>query len=463
MNICIILAAGEGTRMKSKNSKVLHKLINKPMVNYVLEASDSVNVEKKIIIAGRNKEDLTNLLEGENILIKEQKIGKDYPYGTGYAVSLVLNEIEDNDKVLILTGDTPLIKGETLEKFMDYHNSNNNTATVLTAEIEDPTGYGRIVKDTDGSLLKIVEHKDCNEEQLLIKEFNSGFMAINGDALKNSINKLDQDNTQGEMYLTDIFEIIREEGKKISTFLIDDVEEVYGINSKVQLSVAEEVLRKRINEKFMSEGVIMENPSNIFIEDSVIIGKDTEIRSGVRITGKTVIGENCLIYGDSLVDNSILEDNVVIKSSVIEDSYIGVGTDVGPFAHLRPKTKLEKKVHIGNFVEVKNANIGEGTKAGHLAYIGDADLGKNINIGCGAIFVNYDGKNKYRSIVKDGGFIGSNANIISPIIIEEEGFVAAGSTITRDVGKGDLSIERAEQRNIVGWVERKKERDSRKK
>ncbi|WP_100065559.1 bifunctional UDP-N-acetylglucosamine diphosphorylase/glucosamine-1-phosphate N-acetyltransferase GlmU [Miniphocaeibacter massiliensis] len=462
MNICIILAAGEGTRMKSKNSKVLHKLMNKPMINYVLEASDSVNVKKKIVIAGKNKNDLESLFKDEDILIKEQKIGKEYPYGTGYAVSLALAEIEDNDKVLILTGDTPLIKGDTLEKFMDYHNKNGNTATVLTAEIDDPTGYGRIIKDNNGNLIEIVEHKDCTEEQLLIKEFNSGFMAINGDALKNSISKLDQNNNQGEMYLTDIFSIMREEGNKISTFLIDDVEEVYGINSKLQLSIAQEVLRKRINEAHMANGVVMENPANIFVEDSVIIGKDTEIRSGVRLTGKTVIGEDCLIYGDTIIDNSIIENEVIVKSSVIENSFVGEGTDIGPFAHLRPNSKLDKKVHIGNFVEVKNANIGENTKAGHLAYIGDADLGKNINIGCGVIFVNYDGKFKHRSIVKDGGFIGSNANIVAPVTIEEEGFIAAGATITKDVGKGELSIERSEQRNIPGWVERKKERDSRK-
>ncbi|MDL2311101.1 bifunctional UDP-N-acetylglucosamine diphosphorylase/glucosamine-1-phosphate N-acetyltransferase GlmU [Peptostreptococcaceae bacterium OttesenSCG-928-C18] len=462
MNICIILAAGEGTRMKSKNSKVLHKLMNKPMINYVLEASDSVNVEKKIIIAGKNKSDLENLLKDKDIIIKEQKIGKEFPYGTGYAVSLALDSIGDDDKILILTGDTPLIKGDTLEKFMNYHNSNNNTATVLTAEIGDPTGYGRIIKDMDGSLLKIVEHKDCTEEELKIKEFNSGFMAINGDALKNSINKLDQNNTQGEMYLTDIFGIIRQNGEKIATFLIGDVEEVYGINSKLQLSEAQEVLRKRINDKHMTNGVVMENPSNIFIEDTVIIGKDTEIRSGVRLTGKTIIGEDCLIYGDSLIDNSKIEDGVVIKSSVIEDSYVGAGTDIGPFAHLRPNSKLAKKVHIGNFVEVKNATVDEGSKAGHLAYLGDVDLGKNVNVGCGVIFVNYDGKFKHRSKVKDDGFIGSNANIVAPVIIEKEGFVAAGSTITQDIGEGELSIERGTQKNIPGWVERKKERDSRK-
>lgn len=462
MNICIILAAGEGTRMKSKNSKVLHKLLNKSMIEYVLDASDSVNVEKKIIIAGKNKNDLENILSGADVIIKEQKIGKAYPYGTGYAVSLALEEIDDNDNVLILTGDTPLIKGETLKEFMDFHIKNNNIATVLTANIEDPTGYGRIIKDHEGNLIKIVEHKDCNEEELKIKEFNSGFIVINGKALKSSINKLDQDNIQGEMYLTDIFEIIRKEGDKISTFLIDDVEEVYGINSKLQLSIAQEVLRKRINSHHMLNGVIMENPDNIFIEDSVIIGKDSEIRSGVRITGNTVIGEDCLIYGDTVIDNSKIGNNVTIKSSAVENSEIGDSTDIGPYAHIRPNSKLGKNIHIGNFVEVKNSNIDNGTKAGHLAYIGDGDLGKDINIACGVIFANFDGKLKHRTTIGDNAFIGSNVNLVAPLIVEKKGFIAAGSTITKDVGEGELSVERAEQRNIAGWVKRKEERDSRK-
>ena len=462
MNKCIILAAGEGTRMKSKTSKVLHKLMNKEMIKYVVDASNYVNVEKRIIVGGKNKEELAKLFEDSNTIIKEQKIGENYPYGTGYAVSLALDNIEDDDIVLILTGDTPLVKGDTLKSFMDYHNRNNNVATVLTAEIEEPTGYGRIIKDINGDLIKIVEHKDCNENELNIKEFNSGFIVINGDALKNSIAQLDQNNHQGEMYLTDIFQIIKDKEDKVSTFLIEDVEEVYGINSKLQLSQAEEVLRKRINDKHMTNGVIMENPSNIFIEDSVIIGKDTEIRSGVRITGNTVIGEDCLIYGDTLIDNSTIGNNVIVKSSTIESSIIGDESDIGPYSHLRPSTKMGKKVHIGNFVEVKNSTIGDKTKAGHLAYIGDGELGENINIGCGVIFANYDGKFKHKTIVGDNAFIGSNVNLVAPVIIEKKGFIAAGSTITKKVLEEELAIERAEQRNIAGWVSKKEKKDKEK-
>ena len=462
MNISIILAAGEGTRMKSKHSKVLHKLLNKPMIKYVMDACDECDVKKKVLIAGKNKNDLEELFKDQDLVIKEQKIGPEFPYGTGYAVSLALDEVSDDDSVLILTGDAPLIRGETLKNFMDYHNEKKSVATVLTAVTDDTAGLGRIIKDEDGYFIKIVEHRDCNEEQLKIREYNSGIMIINGASLKNSISKLDSDNDQGELYLTDIFQIIREDGEKILTFQIRDEEEVHGINSKLQLSEAEEVLRKRINEKYMLEGVVLENPSNIFIEDGVKIGRDTVIRSGAKIMGDTVIGEDCVITGDSTICDSTIEDNVIIKSSVIESSYVGEGTDIGPYAHLRPKSNLGKHVHIGNFVEVKNATVGDFTKAGHLAYVGDADLGEHINIGCGAIFVNYDGINKHRSKIDDRAFIGSNANIVAPVHIGEKGFIAAGSTITKDVSSGDLSIERGQHANIPGWVKRHEERNQKK-
>lgn len=456
MDISIILAAGEGTRMKSKKSKVLHTLLNKTMISYVLDASVEAGAAKNVIIAGKNRAFLEEKIQEENVSFKTQEIGEGIPYGTGYAVSLALEEIADDDTVLILTGDIPLITGKTLKSFVDYHKDYKSIATVLTATIEDPTGYGRVVKDEQGNMLKIVEHKDCSEEELEIKEFNSGIMALQGKALKDSISKLDTDNEQGELYLTDIFEILREEGGNISTFLIDDVEEVYGINSKLQLAEAEKIMKRRVNEKFMIDGVVMEDPERTFIEPGVEIGRDTYIGSGVRIFGKTKIGESCEIFGDSFIKDSILDDEVVIKSSYIIESEIGEGTDVGPFSHLRPNSKLGKHVHIGDFVEIKKSTVGDGTKAGHLAYLGDVDLGENINISCGVIFANYDGKNKARTKVGSGSFIGSNANIVAPCEIEEEAYIAAGSTITKAVKKGELAIERGTQANIAGWVDRRK-------
>ncbi len=456
MDISIILAAGEGTRMKSKKSKVLHTLLNKTMISYVLDASVEAGAAKNVIIAGKNRAFLEEKIQEENVSFKTQEIGEGIPYGTGYAVSLALEEIADDDTVLILTGDIPLITGKTLKSFVDYHKDYKSIATVLTATIEDPTGYGRVVKDEQGNMLKIVEHKDCSEEELEIKEFNSGIMALQGKALKDSISKLDTDNEQGELYLTDIFEILREEGGNISTFLIDDVEEVYGINSKLQLAEAEKIMKRRVNEKFMIDGVVMEDPERTFIEPGVEIGRDTYIGSGVRIFGKTKIGESCEIFGDSFIKDSILDDEVVIKSSYIIESEIGEGTDVGPFSHLRPNSKLGKHVHIGDFVEIKKSTVGDGTKAGHLAYLGDVDLGENINISCGVIFANYDGKNKARTKVGSGSFIGSNANIVAPCEIEEEAYIAAGSTITKAVKKGELAIERGTQANIAGWVDKRK-------
>lgn len=458
MDISIILAAGEGTRMKSKKSKVLHTLLNKTMISYVLDASVEAGAVKNIIIAGKNRSFLEESIKEDNVSFKTQEIGEGIPYGTGYAVSLALDEVSDDDTVLILTGDIPLITGKTLKSFVDYHKDYKSIATVLTATIDDPTGYGRVVKDEQGNMLKIVEHKDCSEEQLEIKEFNSGIMALQGKALKDSIARLDTDNEQGELYLTDIFEILRSDGGNISTFLIDDVEEVYGINSKLQLAEAEKIMKKRVNDQYMIDGVILEDPERIFIEPGVKIGQDTYIASGVRIFGKTTIGESCELYGDTFIKDSILDDEVVIKSSYIVQSEIGEGTDVGPFSHLRPKSKLGKNVHIGDFVEVKKSTVGDGTKAGHLAYLGDVDLGKNINISCGVIFANYDGKNKARTTVGNGSFIGSNANIVAPCVIEEEAYIAAGSTITETVGKGELAIERGTQANIPGWVEKRKKK-----
>lgn len=453
MKKAIILSAGEGTRMKSHNSKVLHKLLNKTMIDYVMDACDFV--DQKIVVGGNNYDILRENLD-ESIHLVKQNIGEQYPYGTGYAVKLCLDEINDGDKVIILTGDTPLIKQETLKKFFDFHEQQNSVATVLTSEIDDPFGYGRIVKDEKGNLLKIVEQKDCNDEQLLIKEFNSGMMIVNGDVLKMSIEKIGTDNSKGEMYLTDIFEIIRNDGKIIKTFKHSDVNETYGINTKAQLYFCEEILKQRVNEKYMEDGVVISNSDSVIIEPSVKIGRDTVIIGPCRIYGNTEIGSDCLIKGDCEIVNSKIDDNVVIKSSYIENSVVGKNTDIGPFAHLRPNSVLKENVHIGNFVEIKNSTVGNKTKAGHLAYVGDSDLKENINIGCGVIFVNYDGKNKHRSVVEDNVFVGSNSNVIAPVTLKKDSFIACGTTITEDVEEGALSIGRSRQENKKDWVYNKK-------
>lgn len=459
MIVSVILAAGEGTRMVSKHSKVTQTLLNRPMIDYVLSASEGAGIEKNIVIVGKNKDSVQKLFQNRNIIYKEQKIGPEFPYGTGYAVSLAEDEIKDDDHVLILNGDIPLLTEKSLSDFLKYHKSSGAVGSLLTAIIDDPTNYGRIIKDADGYLVKIVEHRDANEEELKIHEFNPGVYIFRGEELKAALGELDTDNEQGEMYITDVVEILAKKGHKLGTFLLEDVNEVHGINSKDQLSEAEELLRARTNKQYMRDGVIMENPSNIFIEPGVVIGKDTRIYSGAKITGKSVIGEDCVIDGASTIVESVLEDGVVINRSVIEYSKISTGATIGPFAHLRPDSDIGVNVHIGNFVEVKNAVIGENTKAGHLAYIGDADLGKDINIGCGVIFANYDGQNKFESIIKDGAFIGSNANVIAPVTIHEDAFIAAGTSVTEDVEKGALFISRAESRSIADWVYIKKKKN----
>ncbi len=454
MNKVIILAAGEGTRMKSKISKVLHKLCNKSILSYIVESSKEALVEDIILVVGNN-EDKVREEFGDSVKYTRQHIGEGIPYGTGYAVKLCEENINDDDNILVLTGDVPLITKETISELINYHNEKKNDATVLSAIMDDPSGLGRILTDEEGMLVKIIEDRDCNEEQLKIKEINSGIQIFNGKKLKYALNKLDTNNSQGELYITDVFEILNKEDSNISTYKLKDNDEIKGINDKVQLVQVEAIMRRRINEQLMRDGVIIENPDTVTIQKGITIGRDTIIESNVKILGDTQIGEDSFIGMNSKIIDSKIGDNVKLHSSYIIESEIGDGSDVGPFSHLRPKSKLNKNVHIGNFVEVKNATLDDGTKAGHLAYIGDADLGKRINVSCGVIFSNYDGKNKYRSTVGDDSFIGANVNIVSPINIEKKSFIAAGSTITKDVKTGQLAIERAEQRNIDGYYKRK--------
>lgn len=454
MNKVIILAAGEGTRMKSKTSKVLHKLCNRSMLSYIIDASKEAKVDEIIVIVGNNEDQIKNEFK-DQVKYVRQYLGKEFPYGTGYAVKLAENYIADEDKILVLTGDIPLIRGKTLENFINYHNDNKNDATVLSAILDDPSGLGRIVLDNNGQLLKIVEEKDCSDEERKIKEINSGVLIFNGNKLKYALNRLDTNNSQGELYITDVFGVLKELGSNISTFKVKDADETKGINNKVQLAELEAIMRRRINEEYMLNGVIIENPDTVTIEKGVKIGQDTIIESNVKILGNTIIGENSFIGMNSRIIDSEIGNNVLIYSSFIDKSKIEEGADIGPFARLRPNSVINNNVHIGNFVEVKNAIIDSGTKAGHLAYIGDADLGKNINVSCGVIFANYDGSKKHRTIVGDDAFIGSNVNLVAPVEIADKAFLAAGSTITKNVDNGQLAIERAEQKNIDGYYNKK--------
>lgn len=455
MDISIILAAGEGTRMKSKIPKVLHKVCGKPILEYVVDASRGAGIGKNVVIVGHGGDAIKKYFKEETIIFKDQPLGKDAPYGTGFAVMQGIEEIKDEDTVVILCGDTPLITKKSIGLLLDYHKSKDLYGTVLTTLLDDSTGYGRIKRDADGKVSGIVEEKDATELEKEIKEINSGVFCFNGKVLRSFLKRLDNDNAQNEYYITDIIGILREEGYSLGAFIIGDRNEIHGVNSREQLSFSEKLMKERINNFHMGEGVTIIDPENTYIGGDVKIGRDTVIYPGAFLEGNTNIGEDCIIRGNTRVFDSNIDDFVKIESSVIEESIVETGASVGPNAHLRPNSHIGKNVHIGNFVEIKNARIGANSKAGHLAYIGDAIVGENVNIGCGVIFANYNGKEKFQTIVGDNSFIGSNSNLVAPVKINDWGYIAAGSTITKEVEEGALSIERATQVNIEGWVERK--------
>ena len=455
MNIGIILAAGEGTRMKSKHPKVLHRISGKPLLSYVIDQAQNAGISKNVVIVGHGKEAVMESITGENIIYEEQPAHQGAPYGTGYAVMQGMGHVGDEDTVVVLCGDTPLITANTLKELMESHNSQGNHATVLTTLLEDPTGYGRIIRKDRGSLEAIVEHKDASEDQLEIGEINSGIYCFSGRELKLGLEGIDNDNSQNEYYLTDVVAVLVEGGYKVGAFMIQDASQIHGINSRVQLAQADDIIRERINTGHMENGVTLVNPKDTYIESTVRIGRDTVIYPGAVLEGDTVIGEDCIIRGATRIVDSIIGDGVAIESTLIEKSRVGEGCKIGPYAHLRPDSELGRNVKIGNFVEIKKATLGDDSKASHLSYVGDAQVGSGVNIGCGVVFVNYDGERKFKSIIGDNAFIGSNSNLVAPVRVEDWGYVAAGSTITDNVGEGELSIARARQVNKAGWVEKK--------
>ncbi|MDY3117974.1 MAG: bifunctional UDP-N-acetylglucosamine diphosphorylase/glucosamine-1-phosphate N-acetyltransferase GlmU [Peptoniphilus sp.] len=455
MNVSIILAAGEGTRMKSKIPKVLHKVAGKAILSYVVDNCTANAMDKTIVIVGHKKEDVIDYFKDEPLTFIEQKVGEGIPYGTGYAVSCAMDEFSDEDMVYILTGDTPLFKEETIATFMAYVQNHDFDACVLTAVVSDPFGYGRIIRGQDSNIAGIVEEKDATDKEKAITEVNTGIFAFTGRALKENIGNLRSDNKQSELYLTDVIQMLKDEGKKIGGFTICDEEEMLGINSRVQLASCEKIMRRRINQYHMENGVTFTDKESTLIDFDVKIGRDTILGPNIHLEGDTIIGEDCIIRGATRIVDSVVGDEVTIDSSVIEQSKVGDRVTIGPYAHLRPNSVLEEEVHIGNFVEVKNSHVGKGSKAGHLAYIGDGDVGKNVNISCGVIFCNYNGKEKFRTVVGDDAFIGSNVNLVAPVTIGEGAFLAAGSTISKDVEGGSLAVERSEQRMIAGWNRRK--------
>ncbi len=446
----IILAAGKGSRMKSSLYKVLHPVAGKPMVEHVIEQIEAVKVDEIVTIVGFGAE-----------MVKEQ-LGDRSKYalqteqlGTGHAVLATADLLKDkNGTTLVICGDTPLLTAETLEELINHHEAIGAKATILSAIAKDASGYGRIVRNAENHVEKIVEHKDASEEELRINEFNTGTYCFDNAFLFESLTQVGNDNAQGEYYLPDVISILKQQGEIVSAYIMDSEEESMGINDRVALAKANQLMTARINENHMKNGVTFLDPSTTYIESDVVIGQDTVIEPGVMLRGKTVIGDNCFITANSDISNSHIGNNVVIKSSTLNQAVVKDGADVGPYAHLRPNADIHENAHIGNFVEIKKATIGEGTKVGHLTYVGDATLGKDINVGCGTVFVNYDGKNKFHTIVEDHSFIGSGTNLVGPVTLGRNSAVAAGSTITKDVPEDALGIARGRQSNLEGYAKK---------
>ncbi|MFY4777227.1 bifunctional UDP-N-acetylglucosamine diphosphorylase/glucosamine-1-phosphate N-acetyltransferase GlmU [Metabacillus sp. RGM 3146] len=446
----VILAAGKGTRMKSKLYKVLHSVCGKPMVQHVFDEASKLNLNKIVTIVGHGAEDVqAQLGDKSEYAIQEEQLG------TAHAVIQAKDFLEDKEgTTVVICGDTPLITAETMEALLTHHEEMHAKATILTAGAEDPTGYGRIVRNQEGHVEKIVEHKDASEEERKITEINTGTYCFDNKALFETLSKVSNDNVQGEYYLPDVIEILKNGGEIVSAYQTSSFEETIGINDRVALSQAEAWMKKRINTAHMRNGVTIIDPENTYISADAVIGRDTILYPGTILSGNASIGEDCEIGPNSEIKDSSVGDRTVIRQSVVHSSSVGNEVKIGPFAHIRPKSAISDEVKIGNFVEIKKTSMGAGSKASHLSYIGDAEIGADVNLGCGSITVNYDGKNKFLTKVEDGAFIGCNSNLVAPVTVGKGAYVAAGSTITENVPGNGLSIARARQVNKENYVER---------
>ncbi|MEG2353182.1 MAG: bifunctional UDP-N-acetylglucosamine diphosphorylase/glucosamine-1-phosphate N-acetyltransferase GlmU [Clostridium sp.] len=447
----IVLAAGEGKRMKSVMPKVTHKICGKEMINHVIDNIRATGIKEITVVVGKGAEKVKEATKQRNVNYSFQ----DKQLGTGHAVICAEEFLREKDgTVAVFVGDGPLITKDMVDKLYSFHEEGKYKATVITSIIEEPAKYGRIIRNSLGEVEKIVEFKDCNEEEVKINEINSGMYCFDIKTLLNNLNSLNNNNAQGEYYLTDVIEILKSQGLKVGAFTVP-VSEITAVNSRVELAHAEMLMRQRINKTHMENGVTIINPNDTYIGVDVQIGSDTIIYPGNVLEGKTIIKEGCILLPGSRIKDSIIDAYVTIESSVILQSTVGESTTVGPFAYIRPESNIGRKARIGDFVEIKKSNIGDGTKVSHLTYIGDAEVGSGCNFGCGTVVVNYDGKSKHKTIIEDNAFIGCNTNLISPVVVRKNAYTAAGSTITKEVPEDSLAIARARQTIIKDWVKNK--------
>lgn len=447
----IILAAGMGTRMISKYPKVLHKICDKPLIDWVTDASSAAGIKETAYVIGAGGDLLrAHLGEGRRCYVQKEQLG------TGHAVMASSGFIKEQEgNIIILYGDVPLLQASTIKSFLSYHEENDCDLSVMTAIADDPTGYGRIIRDDSGKIKCITEHKDATVNERTIREINSGIMLFKANVLLEALAGIDNKNTQSEYYLTDAVKLVYSSGLKTGAYTVKDFYEITGINDRIQLAYADKMARGRINEHHMLSGVSITDPQNTYIGPDVRIEPDTVILPGCRLTGDSDIGMDSVIGPDSTVCDSIIGSGCEIERSVITKSRIGRNTHIGPYANIRPECDIGDDIRIGDFVEIKKSKIGSRTKISHLTYVGDAIVGENCNFGCGVVVVNYDGKKKHLTKIGDNAFIGCNVNLIAPIEIEKDTFIAAGSTITKKVPEKALAIAREKQVNILNWVERK--------
>lgn len=447
----VILAAGAGTRMKSDKPKVIHKILDKTMLDYVIESAKEAGATEICVVVGYGRNEVkASMTHDVTYVTQEEQLG------TGHAVMQANDFIGDTGEVFVLFGDTPLITGVSLHKLKEYHENKKHGVTVLTTVVEDSNGYGRIIRDPKGSFIKSVEQKDATEEEKQVKEINSGMYIYEAKLLKKALAKLTNTNKQGEYYLPDTLTTIMNEGHQVEGMVISDYEEILGVNSKVQLYEATNIMKHRINYKHMENGVTMVDAAHAYISKDVQLGTDVVILPGTIIEGNSIIGNGSIIGPNTKIINSIVGENTTIEQSTVLESTIGSKTNVGPYAYIRPNSVVGNEIKVGDFVEIKNATIGDYTKISHLTYIGDADVGEHVNFGCGTVVVNYDGAKKYRSTIGDYAFIGCNTNLVSPVIVEEHAYTAAGSTITKNVPQNALGIARVRQENKIDWVKKKR-------
>lgn len=450
--IGLVLAAGQGKRMKSKIYKVLHPVCGKAMIGHVMDTLEQVMVNRTVAVVGHGAEAVKAYLgDRAEFTLQEQQ------QGTGHAVMQARSLLQDEEGItVIVCGDTPLIQESSLRELIELHKKEKAAGTILTAKLEQPFGYGRVIRDHEGSVSRIVEQKDCSDHEASVNEINTGTFCFDNRKLFKALEKVNNHNNQNEYYLTDVIGILKEQGERIQAHCLKDHRESIGVNDRIALAEANRWMRERIIHKHSLNGVTFIDPNNTYIDSDVTIEMDTTIYPGTHLSGTTVIGTDCHIGPNTEITDSIIGNGVKIKQAVLLNTEVGNQASIGPFANLRPGTKLGMGVKIGDFVETKNASIGDGSKVSHLSYIGDARVGKQVNIGCGAITVNYDGYNKHITEIEDEAFIGCNVNLIAPVTIGRGAFVVAGSTITDEVKGNSLAIARSRQINKPGYADKLK-------